>query len=128
DNIETNKIFTGDALTHLKSLPDDVIDCVMTSPPYWNLRNYDVEGQLGLESNVEEYMARLCGIFDEIRRVLKPRGTCWVNLADSFSAKTGMRNEGFNKRWHGKKYAGQKQAVTDATQPKRCRTTVSEKS
>jgi len=100
----------------------------MTSPPYWNLRDYDVEGQLGLESNVEEYMARLCGIFDEIRRVLKPSGTCWVNLADSFASKSGMRNNGFNQRWHGIKYASQKQAATDKARPVRSNAHVAEKS
>ena len=126
--IKPNTILSGDALTHLKSFPDSVIDCVMTSPPYWNLRDYDVAGQLGLEPNIEEHMARLCGVFDEVRRVLKPSGTCWVNLADSFAAKTAMRNEGFNKRWHGKKYAGQKQAATDKARPLRKTPNVREKS
>ena len=84
-------------------MPDNSIDCVMTSPPYWNLRDYDHEGQLGLEPDVEEYIGRLCAVFDELKRVLKPTGTCWVNLADSYAAKTGMRNDGFNERWHGRK-------------------------
>ncbi len=82
--METNVILQGDSLTQLKNLPDESIDCVMTSPPYWALRDYGVEGQLGLESTFEEYINKLCDIFDEIKRVLKKTGTCWVNLGDTY--------------------------------------------
>jgi len=83
--MEIDKIYLGDALAVLKTFPDDFIDCVITSPPYWGLRDYGVEGQLGIEKAFDEYISKLCGIFDEVKRVLKPEGTCWVNLGDTFS-------------------------------------------
>ena len=88
--MKTNIILQGDSLTQLKTLPDESIDCVMTSPPYWALRDYGVEGQLGLEPTFEEYIKKLCDIFDEVKRVLKNTGTCWVNMGDTYSGnKTG---------------------------------------
>lgn len=69
----------------LKTFVQESIDCVVTSPPYWLLRDYGVEGQLGMEKTFEEYIANLCFIFDEVKRVLKPTGSCWVNLGDSYS-------------------------------------------
>jgi len=56
----------------------------ISSPPYWALRDYGVKGQLGLEKNFQEYITKLCNIFDEVRRVLKNTGTCWVNLGDTY--------------------------------------------
>ena len=82
--MKTNIIIQGDCLTNLKTLPDESIDCVMTSPPYWALRDYGVEGQLGLESTFDLYIKHLCDIFDEIKRVLKNTGTCFVNLGDTY--------------------------------------------
>jgi DNA modification methylase len=79
-----NKILNGDALEHLKELPDECVNMVMTSPPYWALRDYNVEGQLGLEKTFEEYIKKLCDIFDEVKRVLRKDGTCWVNLGDTY--------------------------------------------
>jgi len=79
-----NKIIQGDCLEQLKKLDDNSIDCIMTSPPYWALRNYNVEGQLGLEPNFNDYVNKLCDMFDEVKRVLKPTGTCWVNIGDTY--------------------------------------------
>lgn len=79
-----NKIICGDAYKVLKQIPSESIDCVVTSPPYFQLRDYGVKGQLGLESSYVEYIARLCNIFDEIKRVLKSDGTCWVNMGDTY--------------------------------------------
>jgi site-specific DNA-methyltransferase (adenine-specific) len=78
-------ILQGDALTMLRTLPDESVQMAITSPPYWNLRDYHVSGQLGLEQSYEEYISNLCAVFDEVKRVLRPDGTCWVNLADSYS-------------------------------------------
>lgn len=89
-----NKIHHGHAGHILKQLPAESIDCVVTSPPYWALRDYGVSGQLGLEADFREYLAKLCGIFDEIRRVLKPSGTCWVNLGDSYSTQSSKLRRG----------------------------------
>lgn len=90
--MKTNTIFNGDALQHLKELPKESIDCVMTSPPYWALRDYGMEGQLGLEPTFQEYINKLCNIFDEIKRVLKKSGTCWVNIGDTYSATRWTNN------------------------------------
>ena len=80
-----NTIICGDALQELKKIPDESIDCCVTSPPYWNLRDYQIDGQLGLESTIEEYIEKLCDIFDEVKRVLKKEGTCFVNLGDTYA-------------------------------------------
>jgi len=74
----------GDALATLKTLPDESVDCCVTSPPYWGLRDYGVEGQIGLEESPGEYVRRLVEVFEEVRRVLRPHGTLWLNLGDSF--------------------------------------------
>ncbi|HEY0427495.1 MAG TPA: site-specific DNA-methyltransferase [Pyrinomonadaceae bacterium] len=90
-----NKIIRGDALKALKKFPEGSIDCIVTSPPYWALRDYDVKGQIGLESTIEEYLEKLLAVFAEIRRVLKPTGTCWINFGDTYANKTkgGHRNK-----------------------------------
>ena len=122
-----NKIICGDCLDVLKTLPSESVDCIMTSPPYWTLRDYGVDGQLGLESTFQEYLTKLCNIFDEVKRVLKNTGTCWVNLGDVY-ASTEMRNEGFNERWHGKQFLSNKQGDTDRQRPKRPKTQLPKKS
>lgn len=80
-----NKIICGDALEVLKTLPDKIINCCVTSPPYWGLRDYGVKGQLGLEKTPEEYVSKVVDIFKEVKRVLRDDGTLWVNLGDSYS-------------------------------------------
>ena len=80
-----DKIIQGDSLEVLKTLPSESIDCAITSPPYWNLRDYGIAGQFGLESTFQEYIMKLCDIFDEVKRVLKNTGTCFVNLGDTYN-------------------------------------------
>ncbi len=80
-----NKIICGDALTVLRTLPDGYCRCCVTSPPYFNLRDYGVPGQIGLEPTMQEYIARLVEVFAEVKRVLTDDGTLWVNIADSYS-------------------------------------------
>lgn len=93
-----DKIIQGDSLEVLKTLPDESVDCVVTSPPYWALRDYGVEGQLGLEPTFQEYITKLCDIFDEVKRVLKKEGTCWVNLGDTYyGSGTGQKDTGKHK-------------------------------
>ena len=82
--IKINHIYNGDALEVLKTFPDEFIDCVVTSPPYWGLRDYGVNGQLGLEKTPEEYVEKMTVLFREIKRILKPSGTVWLNLGDSY--------------------------------------------
>ncbi len=84
-------ILQGDATTVLRTLPGSSVQMAITSPPYWNLRDYHIAGQLGLERSYEEYLTRLCTVFDEVKRVLRPDGTCWVNLADSYSGGGGTQ-------------------------------------
>ncbi len=90
--MELNKIYRGDSLEVLKTFPDESIDCCITSPPYWNLRDYQVVGQLGLEPTFNEYITKLCDVFDEVKRVLKNEGTCFVNLGDTYGG-TGSGQE-----------------------------------
>jgi len=79
-------VHTGDALTTLASLPDESVHCCVTSPPYFGLRDYGNDGQIGLETTPEAFISRLVGVFREVRRVLKNDGTLWVNMGDSYSA------------------------------------------
>lgn len=82
--LDLNKIYHSDALTFLKSLPDQFVNCCITSPPYWGLRDYGVEGQLGQEKTPEEFILKLVAIFSEVKRVLKNEGTIWVNIGDTY--------------------------------------------
>lgn len=83
--MKLNIIHNTDCLAGLKQLPDACIDCCVTSPPYFNLRDYGVAGQIGLEDTPEAYIQRLVEVFREVRRVLKPTGTLWVNIGDSYA-------------------------------------------
>jgi DNA modification methylase len=74
----------GDCLEVLRTLPDGSVDCVVTSPPYWGLRDYGTEGQLGLEPTPEQYVEKMVEVFREVRRVLAAHGTVWLNLGDSY--------------------------------------------
>lgn len=85
--MEYNHIYEGDVFDQLKKLPDQSIQCVVTSPPYWGLRDYGVDGQLGLEETLEEFVNNLVNVFREVRRVLKDDGTLWLNLGDSYASK-----------------------------------------
>ena len=81
-----NIILNGDCIKELKLMPDAFINCCVTSPPYWGLRDYGHEGQLGLESTPEEYVLKMVEIFREVKRVLKDSGILWLNLGDTYSA------------------------------------------
>lgn len=80
-----NRIIVGDALTRLSALPDASVDCVVTSPPYFSLRNYDADGQIGLERHVDQWVEHLAAISAQVQRVLLPSGTYWLNVADTYS-------------------------------------------
>ncbi len=82
-------LHTGDAVRVLRELPTGWADCVVTSPPYWGLRDYGVPGQYGHEPTVEEYVDTLRRVFGEVSRVLTPEGTCWLNLGDSYGGSWG---------------------------------------
>lgn len=84
-------IIQGDALTELRNIPDESVHCCVTSPPYWGLRDYGVDVQMGLETTPEAYVARMTEVFREVRRVLRRDGTLWLNLGDSY-AQSEIRN------------------------------------
>jgi site-specific DNA-methyltransferase (adenine-specific) len=89
--MEINKIIQGDCIEGMKQLPDACVDCCVTSTTYWQLRDYGVKGQLGLEKTPEEYIAKQVEVFEEVRRVLKPKGTLWLNIGDSYAASGKQR-------------------------------------
>jgi len=95
-----NQILCGDALATLKTLSSESVNCCVTSPPYWGLRDYGVGGQIGLEKTPEEYVERLVEIFAEVRRVLRDDGTLWLNLGDSYASDPASGGEKSAKlRW-----------------------------
>lgn len=87
-----NKILNMDCREGIKLLENESIDCCITSPPYWGLRDYGVDGQIGLEVSLNAYLECLVQLFREIKRVLKPGGTVWLNLGDSYVGTGGDRN------------------------------------
>lgn len=92
-----DRIIQGDVLDTLKDIPTDLVQTVVTSPPYWGLRDYGIAGQLGLEKTVGEYVQAITAIFREVRRVLRPDGTLWLNIGDTYnSGPSGARDPG---RW-----------------------------
>jgi DNA modification methylase len=78
-------LYNGDCLDVLRKLPDDSVDCVVTSPPYWGLRDYKAEGQLGMEETPGQFVTKMTDVFQEVKRVLAPYGTCWLNLGDTYA-------------------------------------------
>lgn len=81
----THRIIIGDCIEGMRTLPDGCVHCCITSPPYWGLRDYGVEGQLGLEATPDEFVAKMVAVFREVRRVLRDDGTLWLNLGDSYA-------------------------------------------
>lgn len=98
-------VLIGDVRERLRDLPERSVQCVVTSPPYFGLRDYGVEGQIGLESSVEAYVAALVRVFAEVKRVLRDDGTLWLNLGDSYAANRGS----------GSKSVGPKQATNSGS-------------
>lgn len=91
--MDLNKIHTGHAIDILKNLPEQSVNMCITSPPYWGLRDYKTKpvnwndgwiGELGAEADFNQYINHLCDVFDEVKRVLKDDGTCWVNIGDTY--------------------------------------------
>jgi len=118
-------ILQGDALTMLKELPGESVDCCITSPPYYGLRDYGVDGQIGLEETPEAYVDKLVEVFREVRRVLKKEGTCWVNLGDSYASSGTMDGVSGKSTLNGGKGVGPnekvKQPMGRAPTPTNCK-------
>ena len=95
-----SKILVGDVLVMLGTLEDASVDCVVTSPPYYGLRNYQVEGQIGLEPTLAEFVATMVKVFGEVARVLKRSGTVWLNLGDSYAGSGKGPSKSLNQDHH----------------------------
>mgnify|MGYP003590161379 FL=1 len=91
-----NKIILSDCLEGIKRMPDSSVDCCISSPPYWGLRDYGVDGQVGNETDFKEFVSKLIELYSEIQRVLQPTGTCFVNLGDTYNG-TKQGNTETNK-------------------------------
>jgi DNA modification methylase len=87
DSDSRNALVHGDSSEVLKQVPDESVDCVMTSPPYWGVREYDGESGLGLEDSVDDFVDNLLAIIEEVKRVLKPEGSFWLNIGDTYQDK-----------------------------------------
>jgi len=99
------KILHGDVLERLKEIPDESVDVEITSPPYWGLRDYGVKGQLGLEPDFRDYLKIMRQVMDELKRVLKKTGTCWINLGDSYAGTTMHSDwQGVDERFDSKRF------------------------
>ena len=90
--MNVDEIKVGNCLNVLQDMPDESIDCCVTSPPYYGLRDYGMEDQIGLEETPEAYIQRLVNVFREVRRVLKNDGTLWLNIGDSYAGSGKGRN------------------------------------
>lgn len=110
--MKINTTHQGDAALVLATWPEASIDCIVTSPPYWGLRDYGVSGQIGLEDSMGEYLDALGRVFDGCWRVLKPEGTMWVNIGDSY-AMNGARGVDNNQFQHGRPYSHKRVAPKD---------------
>lgn len=91
------EIRQGDALEQLRLMPDESVQCCVTSPPYYGLRDYGVDGQIGLEETLDEFLDRLVAVFAEVRRVLRSDGTLWLNIGDSYASKPRGSDNGWDK-------------------------------
>ena len=113
--LELNHVYNMDCLEGLKLLDSDSIHCCITSPPYWALRNYGVPGQIGQENTPAEYVERLCAVFFELYRILRPDGVFWLNISDTYCG-TGNKEDYFDpknpKGSPANEFAGQKKPKT----------------
>lgn len=108
-----NKIICGDSWELARQLPDESLNCIITSPPYWNLRDYQIDSQFGLESTPEEYVSKLVALFRELKRALKKDGTVWLNLGDSYAGSGQGRNGDGSIGELSKKQRSNRGTVTD---------------
>lgn len=109
------EIKQGDCLQTMRSIPDASVQCCVTSPPYWGLRDYGVDGQIGLEPSPDAYVARMVEVFREVRRCLRDDGTLWLNIGDSYSGNAS--SGGANKNSGGPAFRVSTE-VTKAGKPK----------
>lgn len=107
----TWRILTGDVRERLRDLPDQSVQCVVTSPPYWGLRDYGHAGQLGMQQTPDQFVSDLADVFDDVRRVLRLDGTAWVNLGDSYQNAKGQA-QGVDPKQPARRHGLRPQDVT----------------
>ena len=103
-NNKTWTLFCGDEVDSLRNIPDESVHCIVTSPPYYSLRDYGVDGQIGLEDTVNEYVQSLCRVMDQLYRVLRKDGVLFLNLGDTYYSGKGAshgKDSKSNKRRFG---------------------------
>jgi site-specific DNA-methyltransferase (cytosine-N4-specific) len=106
--VEKTTVLLGDALACLQALPACSVQCCVTSPPYYGLRDYNVPGQMGLEDTLQEYVDKLAAVFQEVRIVLTPTGTCWLNIGDKYARRAGDDS----KKHPEQTYTGQRRVLS----------------
>ena len=106
--LNTNQIYNMDCLDGLRLLDTESVHCCITSPPYWALRDYGSSGQIGMEETPDEYVSKLCAVFEEVRRVLRPDGVLWLNINDTYCGTGSKGNHRDPKNPNGR--TGQKTA------------------
>ncbi|MDR0819539.1 MAG: site-specific DNA-methyltransferase [Oscillospiraceae bacterium] len=119
--MDENRIICGDALEILRTLPTESINCCVTSPPYYGLRDYGVDGQIGLETTPDEYISRLVSVFGEVKRVLRGDGTLWVNIADTYATGTNAPRQQSKNPGVGANRPEAQNSVPRAGTPKGCK-------
>ena len=117
---ELNKLYIGNALDILPLIPENSIQTIITSPPYYKLRDYEMEDQLGQEDTVEEYIEKLVKILKQAKRILKKDGTLWLNLGDCYAGSGKNRNAdgidyGINPKYKDSKHTARRQGVIKKT-------------
>ena len=112
------EILVGDAVSSLKGLPDGGVRTCVTSPPYWGLRDYGNDNQIGLEATLSEFVESLCLVFDEVWRVLADDGTLWVNLGDSYAGASLSRASNNGRAGYGNPREGTFSRLGDGLKPK----------
>lgn len=85
-SLDDSLIIESDAILALQKLPSDSVQCIVTSPPYWGLRDYGIDGQIGLEQQLQQYINKLVAVFSEAKRVLKKDGILWLNIGDGYTS------------------------------------------
>lgn len=121
-SLPLNQIIQGDCIETMRQWPFESAHCCVTSPPYWGLRDYGVDGQIGLEKTPEEYVAKMVSVFREVKRVLRKDGTLWLNLGDSYAGSgcgsNDYRENGASISKNDEKYKGQKTQLASGLKPK----------
>lgn len=117
----TTALLTGDALERLRELPDESVHACVTSPPYFGLRDYGIDGQIGLEDTPESYVTRLTEVFREVRRVLRGDGTCWIVIGDSYANNGGTGRQGSTSQRIGRANVHAQERASSTRPPFGCK-------